>query len=165
MKGFGSLDEEHWAGLENIFSLTNQNNSQYCQPVSKSPKLRIDFEDWDGLKLYTEINEFGIATAEQQYYICDIGLASGSATYKGHNSVPIYRAEFSTHDSDNTDEQCPLKRKGGWWFVKTCGISNLNGHYSKQKSPMEFHTIYWHTWPSNYGTDTALRRVSMKVQY
>jgi len=165
-KGFGTLDGEHWIGLENIFSVTNQRNSKHCQLQSKSPRLRIDFEDWNGLQLYySENNEFGIATADEQYYICDIGLAYGSATYKGHKSVPLYSTDFSTIDNDNTDHKCPSKNKGGWWFLKFCGVSNLNGHYAKQKSRMEFHTIYWHTWPKTNGVRTALRRVSMKVQY
>ena len=164
-KGFGTLDGEHWVGLENIFSLTNQLSAKSSQLALKTPRLRFDLEDWDGLELYVEVNGFSIASAEQQYYIFDMGPTNGSATYIGHNSVPLYHFDFSTIDNDNTDRKCPLKRKGGWWFPKTCGLSNLNGHYSKYKSTMKFPYIYWHSWPNEYGIRTALRRVSMKVQY
>jgi len=164
-KGFGTLDGEHWIGLEKIFLLTNQMTANFNQLASKSPRLRFDLEDWNGLELYAEVNGFSIATAEQQYYIYDMGPAYGPATYIGHDSVPLYRVRFSTKDNDNTNRKCPLKYNGGWWFIDICGSSNLNGHYSKRKSTMKLHTIYWHSWPNDYGIRTALRRVSMKVQY
>jgi len=165
-KGFGALDGEHWAGLENIFSITNQMVSKFSQPESNTPWLRIDFEDWNGLQLYTEINGFAISSAEQRYYTYDIGPAYGSATYLDDNSVPFHHGKFSTVDNDKTDDKCPSKSKGGWWwFHNTCGVANLNGYYTKHKSRMELNSIYWHAWPRVNGVRTSLRRVSMKVQY
>jgi len=159
------LDGEHWAGLENIFSLTNQIALKSSQPESNTPWLRIDFEDWNGLQMYTEIMGFAISSAEERYFTYDIGPENGSATYVGGNSVPFHRGKSSTVDNDKTDDKCPSKRKGWWCFNNSCGVSNLNGYYAKHKSRMELHSIYWHAWPRVNGVRTALRRVSMKVQY
>jgi len=165
-KGFGTLNGEHWAGLENIFSMTRQLYSVSKFKQIPPPRLRIDFEDWDGLQLYTEIDEFVVKGAEDQYRISVLGSAYGSATYIESNRASMTSGNvFSTVDNDNTYRKCPTRHNGGWWFPRECGASNLNGHYSKRYSYMDFHHMFWHAWPLIMGRRTALRRVSMKIQY
>ena len=164
VKGFGKLDGEHWKGLENIFAITRQESSETHLQGYRPPRLRFDFEDWDGITAYTERAVFLVSGAVGQYGIPVLGKMYGNAT-SPNGGVSFFTSVFSTVDYDNTERNCPLLFKGAWWFGHGCGLSNLNGPYPEQNSLMGEHNIYWRGWIYVNPQKTALRRVSMKIQY
>ncbi|XP_013791034.1 techylectin-5B-like [Limulus polyphemus] len=102
--GFGNLTKEFWLGNDIIFSLTNQNNMV----------LRVDLEDFEGVRRYAEHDEFLIRSEIELYKM-------SFKTYKGDagNSLTIHNnMMFSTKDKDNDKNSgsCAQSFKGGWWY-------------------------------------------------
>ena len=53
--------------------------------------------------------------------------------------------QFSTKDDDNDskpDKNCAKDRGGGWWH-KSCGASNLNGRYPEENEKTGEGGIRW----------------------
>jgi len=164
--GFGNITGEHWVGLENIYSITSQLlYRQFDQKTEKpGPRLRIDFEDWDGFRAFTEFDNFIINGPTFKYKINFVGNVFG--TTQAHNSPsPIGYNAFSAVGKDSTKQKCPKLMRGGWWFDDRCGPANLNGPYAKSKTIMDENNIYWSNWTHVNQRNAALRRVSMKIQY
>ena len=116
--GFGQLSTEFWLGNDKIHRLT----------ASRPSSLRVELEDWNGVRVYAKYGKFNIGD-EQAKYRLEVGSYSGTAgdtflTY--HNNMA-----FTTKDRDNdrdTSNNCAVSYTGAWWYYN-CHLTNLNGRY------------------------------------
>ena len=111
--GFGQLTGEFWLGNDKIHRLT----------AALPRSLRVDLEDWNGVKVYAKYGKFDIGD-EQLHYRLDGGSYSGTA---GDSLKCHYNMAFSTKDNDYS-QNCAVMWTGAWWY-KSCYDSNLNGKY------------------------------------
>ncbi|XP_045649369.1 LOW QUALITY PROTEIN: fibroleukin [Ursus americanus] len=138
--GFGNLRREFWLGNDKIHLLTK----------SKEMILRIDLEDFNGVKLYALYDQFYVANEFLRYRL-HIGNYNGTAGDALHFSKH-YNHDlkfFTTPDRDNDrypSGNCGLYYSSGWWF-DACLSANLNGKYYHQKYRGVRNGIFWGTWP------------------
>lgn len=138
--GFGNLQREFWLGNEKIHLLTK----------SKDMILRVDLEDFNGVKLYALYDHFYVANEFLKYRL-HIGNYNGTAGDALHFSKH-YNHDlkfFTTPDRDNDrypSGNCGLYYSSGWWF-DACLSANLNGKYYHQKYRGVRNGIFWGTWP------------------
>ena len=120
--GFGQLTAEFWLGNDKIHRLT----------ASTPSSLRVELEDWNGVKAYAKYGKFNIGDEQAQYRL-EVGSYSGTA---GDSfASPHNNMAFTTKDRDNdrrSSNNCAVKHTGAWWF-KYCYYSNLNGQYVGDK--------------------------------
>ncbi|XP_068696934.1 uncharacterized protein [Montipora foliosa] len=120
--GFGQLTAEFWLGNDKIHRLT----------ASRPSSLRVELEDWNGVKAYAKYGRFTIGD-EQALYRLKVSSYSGTAgdSLAGHNNMA-----FSTKDRDNdswgSSGHCAVSYTGAWWY-NLCHDSNLNGKYLGEK--------------------------------
>jgi len=114
--GFGQLTAEFWLGNDKIHRLT----------ASRPSSLRVELEDWNGVKVYAKYAKFNIGDEQAQYRL-EVGSYSGTAgdSLAYHNNMA-----FTTKDRDNG--RCALSWTGAWWY-NDCQNSNLNGQYLGDK--------------------------------
>ena len=116
--GFGQLTAEFWLGNDKIHRLT----------AARPSTLRVELEDWNGVRVYAKYGKFNIGD-EQAKYRLKVGSYSGTAgdsLIRHHNNMA-----FSTKDRDNDDDigrSCAVTCTGAWWYGN-CQLSNLNGMY------------------------------------
>ena len=114
--GFGQLTAEFWLGNDKIHRLT----------ASRPSSLRVELEDWNGVKVYAKYGKFNIGDEQSQYRL-EVGLYSGTAgdSLAYHNNMA-----FSTKDRDYESDgiNCAVRWTGAWWY-RSCHTSNLNGQY------------------------------------
>ena len=115
--GFGQLTAEFWLGNDKIHRLTA------ARPCS----LRVELEDWNGVKAYAKYGKFNVSDQHAQYRL-EVGSYSGTAgdSLAYHNNMA-----FTTKDRDSdkdTGSNCAVSYTGAWWY-KNCHLSNLNGKY------------------------------------
>ena len=115
--GFGQLTAEFWLGNDKIHRLT----------ASRPSSLRVDLEDWNGVRVYAKYGKFSIGDEQAQYRL-EVGSYSGTAgdSLAFHNNMA-----FTTKDRDNdrhSSWNCAVNYRGAWWY-KSCHHSNLNGQY------------------------------------
>jgi len=120
--GFGQLTAEFWLGTDKIHRLT----------ASRPSSLRVELEDWNGVKAYAIYGKFDIGDEQAQYRL-EVGSYSGTAgdSLAYHNNLA-----FTTKDRDNdnaTDSNCAVHYTAAWWY-KHCYLSNLNGKYLGNKN-------------------------------
>ena len=119
--GFGQLIAEFWLGNDKIHRLT----------ASRPSSLRVELEDWNGVRVYAKYGKFNIGDEQAQYRL-EAGSYSGTAgdSLAYHNNMA-----FSTKDRDNDrySSNCAVSWTGAWWY-KSCYNSNLNGKYLGDKS-------------------------------
>ena len=120
--GFGQLTAEFWLGNDKIHRLT----------ASRPSSLRVELEDWNGVRVYAKYGKFNIGDEQAQYRL-EVGSYSGTAgdSLTQHNNMA-----FTTKDRDNdrtSSENCAVSSTGAWWY-KHCYTSNLNGKYLGDKS-------------------------------
>lgn len=138
--GFGNLRREFWLGNEKIHLLTK----------SKEMILRVDLEDFNGVRLYALYDHFYVANEYLKYRL-HIGNYNGTAGDALHFSKH-YNHDlkfFTTPDRDNDrypSGNCGLYYSSGWWF-DACLSANLNGKYYHQKYRGIRNGIFWGTWP------------------
>lgn len=103
--GFGSVDKEHWLGLEVIHQMTKQGGYE----------LMIELETYDGNYTYAQYSEFAIGGESEQYALQTLSGYSGTA---GDQLSPPYGIKFSTFDRDNDNYgyNCAESWKGAWWY-------------------------------------------------
>ncbi|KAM6201965.1 fibroleukin [Rhynchocyon petersi] len=138
--GFGNLQREFWLGNDKIHLLTK----------SSEMILRVDLEDFNGLKLYAVYDHFYVANEFLRYRV-HIGNYNGTAGdalrfSKQYNHDMKF---FTTPDRDNDrypSGNCGLFYSSGWWF-DACMSANLNGKYYHQKYKGVRNGIFWGTWP------------------
>ncbi|XP_006834424.1 PREDICTED: fibroleukin [Chrysochloris asiatica] len=138
--GFGNLRREFWLGNDKIHLLTK----------SKDMILRIDLEDFSGIKLYALYDQFYVANEFLKYRV-HIGNYNGTAGDALHFSKHYNHDMkfFTTPDRDNDrypSGNCGLFYSSGWWF-DACISANLNGKYYHQKYRGVRNGIFWGTWP------------------
>ncbi|XP_020787802.2 uncharacterized protein LOC110166831 [Boleophthalmus pectinirostris] len=138
--GFGLLNGgEFWLGNNLIHLLTRD----------RSMELRVELEDFEGVREYALYQLFKVASERMRYRLTVDGY-SGTAgdalrfnTKYNHNS----RA-FTTPDRDNDrypSGNCGTYYSSGWWF-DACMAANLNGRYYKGRYKGVRDGIYWGTW-------------------
>ena len=121
--GFGQLTAEFWLGNDKIHRLT----------ASRPSSLRVELEDWNGVRAHAKYGTFNIGD-EQAKYRLEVGSYSGTAgdsLADRHNHMA-----FSTKDRDNdgaSTASCATVYPGAWWYGD-CLYSNLNGQYYDRKS-------------------------------
>ena len=121
--GFGQLTAEFWLGNDKIHRLT----------AARPSTLRVELEDWNGVRVYAKYGKFNIGD-EQAKYRLEVGSYSGTAgdslAAAGHNNMA-----FSAKDRDNDiwGNNCAVRYTGAWWY-QNCHSSNLNGKYLGRKS-------------------------------
>ncbi|KAM4722752.1 uncharacterized protein WCC33_008905 [Rhinophrynus dorsalis] len=138
-QGFGTLSGEHWLGNEHLHSLTKIGQHT----------LRIELEDWYGVKRYAVYRKFKVASEQNKYRLTAReyqGNAGNAMSYsRNYNHDHKY---FTTNDSDNDNYpsgNCGMYYGAGWWF-DTCLAANLNGKYYKGRYSGVTNGIYWGTW-------------------
>ena len=118
--GFGQLTAEFWLGNGKIHRLT----------ASRPSSLRVELEDWNGIRAYAKYGKFNIGDEQAQYRL-EVGSYSGTAgdSLAWHNNMA-----FSTKDRDNDrgSRNCAVSFTGAWWY-NDCQHSNLNGKYLGDK--------------------------------
>ncbi|XP_007889090.1 fibrinogen-like 2a [Callorhinchus milii] len=138
-KGFGNLSTSFWLGNDKIHLLTR----------SRNMTLRIELEDWEGIKEFAKYDQFHIAN-ESQFYRLTIkgyfGTAGDAMHYSKHyNHDQRY---FTTRDKDNDrypSGNCGAYYASGWWF-DACMSANLNGKYYRKSYKGIRNGIFWGTW-------------------
>ncbi|KAJ8262082.1 hypothetical protein GJAV_G00161980 [Gymnothorax javanicus] len=150
-KGFGNLQGEFWLGNDKIHQLTK----------AKDMILRIELEDFQGVKEYAKYDRFYVSNELLRYRltVSDYSGTAGDALHFGKNYNHDQKF-FTTPDKDNDmypSGNCGAYYSSGWWF-DACMSANLNGKYYKTKYKGVRNGIYWGTWhnvsrefyPTNY---------------
>ena len=144
--GFGQLTAEFWLGNDKIHRLTS----------SRPSSLRVELEDWNGVRAYAKYGKFNISDEQAQYRL-EVGSYSGTAgdSLALHNNMA-----FTTKDRDNDradSKNCAVRYTGAWWY-NACHHSNLNGGYLGNKSDYR-----GARWDSFRGT-LSLKSIEMKLR-
>ena len=129
--GFGNLTAEFWLGNDKIHRLT----------ASRASSLRVELEDWNGVRVYAKYGRFNIGD-EQAKYRLEVSSYSGTA---GGDSLAYHNnMAFTTKDRDNdvlSTVNCAVFYTGAWWY-DSCQLSNLNGKYMGNKT--DYGGIRWY---------------------
>uniref|UniRef100_A0A8C5J447 Fibrinogen like 2 n=1 Tax=Junco hyemalis TaxID=40217 RepID=A0A8C5J447_JUNHY len=137
--GFGNLSREFWLGNDKIHLLTR----------SQEMQLRIDLEDFNGIREYAKYEHFYVANEYLKYRLSVHGY-SGTAGDALHYSRHYNHDQkfFTTPDRDNDrypSGNCGAYYSSGWWF-DACLSANLNGKYYHKKYKGVRNGIFWGTW-------------------
>ena len=151
LKGFGDLKGEFWLGLNKIHRLTDilaQNSST----------LRVDMEDFSGIKRYAKYNLFYLNSADSKYSI----IVSGYTGNAGDSLSQHNGKKFTTRDQDNDDSStnCAVASQGAWWYA-SCHHSNLNGLYLVGEQTSAGNGVNWDIWR---GINYSLKVTEMKTR-
>nr|XP_033815003.1 fibroleukin [Geotrypetes seraphini] len=139
--GFGNLSNEFWLGNDRMHLLTKSNDMQ----------LRIELEDFKGVKEYAKYKQFYVANEYLKYRLT-VGGYDGSAGDALHFSKKYNHDQkfFTTPDKDNDkypSGNCGAYYSSGWWF-DACMSANLNGKYYHKDYKGVRNGIFWGTWYS-----------------
>ncbi|KAM8930813.1 fibroleukin-like [Pelodytes ibericus] len=160
-QGFGNLQGEHWLGNENLHSLSRVGQHT----------LRIELEDWYGVKRHAIYRKFKVASEQNKYRLTarEYQGNAGNALSYSRNYNHDHKS-FTTHDTDNDNYpsgNCGTYYGAGWWF-DTCLAANLNGKYHKGRYSGVTNGIYWGTWYILTDKRTkqkySFKRVEMKTR-
>ena len=147
--GFGQLTAEFWLGNDKIHRLT----------AARPSTLRVELEDWNGVKEYAKYGKFKIGD-EQAKYRLELGSYSGTAGDSLRTGYDLRNMAFSTKDRDNDIYlygHCAVEWTGAWWY-RDCQYSNLNGKYlGNQKRA---NGVRWAT----FRNDLSLKYAEMKMR-
>ena len=125
--GFGQLTAEFWLGNDKIHRLT----------ASRASSLRVELEDWNGVRVYAKYGRFNIGDEQAKYRL---EVSSYSGTAGGYSLAYHNNMAFSTKDRDNdrNSGKCAVAYTGAWWY-KGCHHSNLNGKYGNRQGYQGLH--------------------------
>ncbi|XP_058126803.1 angiopoietin-related protein 1-like [Anopheles ziemanni] len=129
-KGFGSVDREHWLGLERIHQVTSR----------RQHELLIELKDFNGTYKFAHYTNFTVGTEYEQYALNNLGTYTGTAG----DSLDYHKGmKFSTFDRDNdaNSNNCANVHTGAWWY-NSCHYSNLNGPYLNKAEKSSLHDIH-----------------------
>ena len=150
--GFGQLAAEFWLGNDKIHRLT----------AARPSTLRVELEDWNGVRVYAKYGKFNIGD-EQAKYRLEVGSYSGTAgdslgTGSGH---VLNNMAFSTKDRDNdiSSGNCAVDWTGAWWY-RSCQYSNLNGKYLGAKRVNVYNGVRWR----KFHNGVSLKYAEMKLR-
>ncbi|CAI9623662.1 unnamed protein product [Staurois parvus] len=154
--GFGNLTGEFWLGNDKIHLLTKSSNMM----------LRVELEDFKGVKEYATYDQFYVANEYLKYRLSVSGY-SGTAGDALHFSK-LYNHDqkfFTTPDKDNDrypSGNCGAYYSSGWWF-DACMSANLNGKYYKSDYKGVRNGIFWGTWKGVNDESISSFRQSFKT--
>nr|XP_015208082.1 PREDICTED: fibroleukin [Lepisosteus oculatus] len=139
--GFGAVQGEFWLGNDKIHLLTK----------AKDMILRIELEDFEGVREYAKYEQFYVSNEYLRYRLSVSGY-SGTAGDALHFSKNYNHDQkfFTTPDKDNDmypSGNCGAYYGSGWWF-DACMSANLNGKYYHKKYKGIRNGIFWGTWPT-----------------
>ncbi|TKS65824.1 Fibrinogen C domain-containing protein 1 [Collichthys lucidus] len=134
--GFGKTTEEHWLGLQRIYSLTS-----ICS-------LRADFS----------VGRDSV-NPEEDGYPLTVDQYSGTA---GDSLLKHSGMQFTTKDRDldQSENNCAVYYQGAWWY-RNCHTSNLNGQYLSGRHASYADGVEWSSWT---GWQYSLRFTEMKIR-
>nr|XP_039256289.1 fibroleukin-like [Styela clava] len=161
--GFGFPDDEQWLGLRNILRITNQ--KKIGKYDTSNTILRIELEDWDGVKAFLEYSSFALTSEQYDFQIRNLGPHNATPGIGNYMAFSMH-IRFSTSDHNNDAwrrANCVKSQRGGWWFGY-CGHINLNGVYSHKREKISNQKIFVRNWRILNPNNTAFRYVSMKLQ-
>ena len=139
VSGFGNLDGEFWYGLENIHSLTTNDDVE----------LRIELGNEDTPSIIWTYQLFEVGGPETNY---NLTIGEGQGTGSSFDAMAHHNGQpFSTRDRDNdaVSHNCATKYGGAWWY-NSCHHSNLNGKYQEHTPedggdfPAGSNKLSWH---------------------
>ena len=135
--GFGDLEGNHWLGLEKLYLLTSEGNSE----------LLVTMETFEGESAEARYSSFSVSDAAGNYTLSVNGY-TGSA---GDSLGPHNGYKFSTYDNDNDNYafNCAQNFKGAWWY-NNCHSSNLNGQYLGGHHSSYANGINWSSFKGQY---------------
>ena len=144
--GFGQLTAEFWLGNDKIHRLT----------ATRPRSLRVEVEDWNGVRAYAKYGKFNIGDEKAKYRL-EVGSYSGTAgdSLAYHNKIA-----FSTKDRDNDrgGSNCAAQYTGAWWY-NSCHYSNINGKYLRDK--VDERGVTWYHFNMKY---LSLKFAEMKLR-
>ncbi|XP_037087326.1 microfibril-associated glycoprotein 4-like [Pollicipes pollicipes] len=149
--GFGRFDGEFWWGNEYLWRMTSLMDRRY--------ELRVNMEDFDGVKRYATYWKFKIRSEAVNYRL-QVGGYAGNA---GDSLTRHCGRPFTTWDRNNekTKTNFAQKYKGAWWYHHG-HYSNLNGLYLAGPHPRSYaNGINWRTFR---GFRYSLKYVEMKIR-
>ncbi|KAM6895875.1 fibrinogen-like 2a [Xenentodon cancila] len=162
-KGFGNLRGEFWLGNDHIHLLTK----------AKDMILRIELEDFEGVREYAKYDQFYVANEYLRYRLSVSGYSGTAGNAISFNKHFNHDQKFfSTPDRDNDmypSGNCGAYYSSGWWF-DACMSANLNGKYYHKRYKGVRNGIFWGTWhnmsteyyPTNYRQ--AFKTVKMMMR-
>lgn len=162
-KGFGNLRGEFWLGNDHIHLLTK----------AKDTVLRIELEDFEGVREYAKYDQFYVANEFLRYRLSISGYSGTAGNAISFNKHFNHDQKFfSTPDRDNDmypSGNCGTYYSSGWWF-DACMSANLNGKYYHKRYKGVRNGIFWGTWhnmsteyyPTNYRQ--AFKTVKMMIR-
>ncbi|XP_041833206.1 angiopoietin-related protein 5-like [Melanotaenia boesemani] len=160
--GFGALTNDHWLGLQKVFSLTNDKSKRWM--------LRVDLWDHEGGSAFAEYSDFSLGNEEMNYKL-HVGKYSGNAGDAIRGAYPGIDQNgfgFSTIDRDNdgcspcifgdiAQSDCVSSEGGGWWYSR-CGSASLNGEWHPFGNHIGWASgLHWLTWkpPAPYSAKAS----------
>ena len=150
--GFGNLSGEFWLGNDNLQTLTSDNSRGTWE-------LRVDLEDWEGNTTFVRYQDFKIST---DLYILSLGKYILAST--GGDSLSRNNGQnFTTNDRDNDEKaeaNCAVDRGGGWWY-KQCGHTQLTGRYYQDQNHGTWLGIVWKSW---LGSSYSLKKATVMIR-
>lgn len=103
--GFGDFKGNFWFGNDKI----------YCIILVKKMLLWIEFEDWNGKKVFVWYDSFKVDNEKEKYKMMVSGYNGMFGDFLSYYSNMM----FSMRDSDNDKWKigsCLNDLMGGWWF-------------------------------------------------
>uniref|UniRef100_A0A3Q2YUI4 Fibrinogen-like 2a n=1 Tax=Hippocampus comes TaxID=109280 RepID=A0A3Q2YUI4_HIPCM len=154
---------EFWLGNDHIHLLTK----------AKDMTLRIELEDFEGVREYAKYDQFYVANDFLSYRLSISGYSGTAGNAISFNKHFNHDQKFfSTPDRDNDmypSGNCGAYYSSGWWF-DACMSANLNGKYYHKRYKGVRNGIFWGTWhnmsteyyPTNYRQ--AFKTVKMMIR-
>ncbi|KAM7371796.1 hypothetical protein PAMP_009006 [Pampus punctatissimus] len=142
----GCVDKPE-GGLENIHLLS----------LRKSYELRIEMEDFEGIKAYVHYSSFSVGPEQEGYRLNFSCFKDGGAG----NSLSEHNGQkFSTFDNDQDthSSNCAKTYLGGWWYGE-CHSVNPNGMYLWGSSTYGIGI----NWVSFKGFEYSLKAITIKI--
>ena len=163
-RGFGDAAGEYWLGNEYLFYLS----------ISRSYKLRVDMEDWNGTSAYAEYSSFRVTSKNDKYRLL-LGDYSGNASadatddflsgFLHHNN-----SRFSAHDedNDNMNGSCmSIFELNGFWY-NDCVRVTPTGSYCRTSScsnQQYSDGLMWGSWRGEYYSLKTMTMMIRPVDY
>ncbi|KAK6170988.1 hypothetical protein SNE40_019258 [Patella caerulea] len=153
--GFGNRHGNYWIGLENIYDII-QNHPNWTVIVAMAHGRGINL-------VHGYYSGFNITNAEDDYRITIEQYSARSYDPSGdaliNGTYSINGRPFSTYDHDISNNSCPARFGGGWWYVDQpfCCRANVNGRRPDSGLPFE---ATWH-WLDNQGNKSDYRRIQL----
>ena len=117
-QGFGTPSGELWLGNDLIHVMT----------ANGAHELRVDLENWDGLKVQAYYGNFQVASETDKFRLTIGNFLGGSA---GDGLSEVNNQFFTTKDADNdihATSNCATDYTSGFWY-NACFKVNPNGIY------------------------------------